>query len=70
MNEITENDLRLPEFRGVKIEELERRSDGVIVRKDRWETGIRKIASILGCNEFEIDEVVECVRELVKNNPA
>lgn len=66
--EVTERDLRIPEFRDAKLEELEFRSDGKIVRKDRWERGIFRIANMVGCNGrdgFEIDEVVEKVRVLV-----
>jgi hypothetical protein len=44
----------------------ETRNDGQRVRKDRWETGIRRIVGILYGNrtEFEVDEVVEYVRVL------
>jgi len=44
----------------------EKREDGKRVRKDRWQSGIRNIAGILFGNShsFEIDEVVERVREL------
>lgn len=43
----------------------ETRDDGTKVRKDRWESGIRHIATILGRanKSFEIDELVEIVRE-------
>ena len=64
---VTERDLRMPEFRDAKLEDLEFRADVKIVRKDRWERGIRRIASMVGCNSrdgFEIDEVVEKVRVL------
>jgi hypothetical protein len=57
----------MPEFRDAQIEDLEFRADGKIVRKDRWERGIVRIASMLGFNSrdgFEIDEVVEKVRLL------
>lgn len=66
MRTVTERDLRMPEFRDAKPEELEFRDDGKLVRKDRWETGIRNIASILGWTrkEYEIDEVVNEVRRL------
>jgi len=59
--EVTERDLRLPEFKDAKLEDLEFRNDGKIVRKDRWETGIRKIAYATGFNSrsgFEIEEVI------------
>jgi hypothetical protein len=62
---VTERDLRIPEFRDVKTEELEFRADGKIVRKDRWERGIHSIASIIGFGRsFEIPDVEESVRKL------
>lgn len=63
---VTERDFRQPEFLDADPEDFEFRSDGKIVRKDRWEAGIRNIASILGLNSrsFEIDDVVEAVRAL------
>ena len=63
---ITEQDLRMPEFRGVNIADLERREDGTIARKDRWEQGIRTIAGIVGLSArsgFEVADVVAAVRE-------
>ena len=66
---VTEIDLRMPEFRDpdLKLEELEfRSSDGKIVRKDRWETGFRSIATALGFNAregFEIPDVVKKARD-------
>lgn len=70
-NEVTERDIRLPEFRDAKLEELEFRADGKVVRKDRWETAIYKIRSLLGDNrrEFEIHDVVGAVRALVATIP-
>lgn len=63
--EVTERDLRQPQFRDVKPDELEFRRDGVLVRKDRWEQGFRRVASLLSRydkaidkNGFEIDEIV------------
>ncbi len=51
----------------VADEEFEVRADGVRVRKDRWQTGIRRIVALLWGNrhEFEVDEVVEAVRKLI-----
>jgi hypothetical protein len=42
------------------------RADGMSVRIDRWETGIRNIVALLWGNrrEFEISDVVEAVRKL------
>jgi hypothetical protein len=45
---VTERDFRQPEFRDANPEDYERRSDGRIVRKDRWETTVRAIASKFG----------------------
>lgn len=69
--EVTERDLRMPEFRDAKLGDLEFREDGKVVRKDRWETGIRKIHSILGDSrrEFEIEDVVMAVEALVATFP-
>lgn len=64
---ITERDLRIPEFRDVDIKDLERREDGTIARKDRWEKGIRQIASIVGLDPragFEVADVVAAVRAM------
>jgi hypothetical protein len=48
-------------------DEYEVRADGMRVRKDRWQVGIRRIVAILWGNrkEFEIDEVVQAVCALV-----
>lgn len=71
-NEVTERDIRLPEFRDAKLEDLEFRADGKVVRKDRWETAIYKIRDLLGDRrrEFEIVDVVGAVRALVNSLPA
>ena len=63
---VTERDFRMPEFVDAKVEDYEFREDGKVVRKDRWETGIRKIASILklGRGDWEISEVVQAVEAL------
>lgn len=63
---VTERDFRRPEFRDAAPEDYEFRDDGAIVRKDRWEMGVRRIAGIMGLSRsaFEIDEVVEAVSHL------
>jgi hypothetical protein len=61
---VTERDFRMPEFRDANPEDYEFRGDGKIVRKDRWETGIRRIASIFNNYNFEVEEIVETVRDL------
>ena len=65
--EVTEEDFRMPEFRGAKVEDYEFRKDGKIVRKDRWERGIYRINEALGDprREFEIDDIVSAVRAMV-----
>jgi len=57
---VTERDFRKYEFYDAKPEDYEFREDGKIVRKDRWETAIRSIASLFGMarTHFEIDEIV------------
>jgi hypothetical protein len=64
---VTEMDFRMPEFRDAKTEDYEFRDDGKIVRKDRWERGVRSVASAVGFTgrrEWEIEDVVERVREI------
>lgn len=52
----------------VRIADYETRADGQLVRKDRWETGMRNIAGILTGPRagFEIEEVVEKVRAIAQ----
>lgn len=68
---VTEADIRMPEFKYAKLEDLEFRHDGKIVRKDRWETAIFAIRALLGDprNGFEIEEVVAAVKALVNSIP-
>lgn len=73
MRKVTLDDFIIPEYRGKNPEDYEFRHDGKIVRKDRWETGIHKIHTMLveagamkDQPEFEIDDVVESVRSLLK----
>lgn len=66
--ELTERDLRAPEFRDGDPSDYECRDDGKIVRKDRWERGMRSIGFLLsGVGGFEIDQVVEDVRLLCRS---
>jgi hypothetical protein len=66
---VTEKDFRKPEYRDASPDDYEFRSDGAIVRKDRWETGMHQVASLVGPTRggYEIDEVVEKVRILAGN---
>lgn len=65
--EVTEQDLRAPQFKGMKVEDLEFRDSGDIVRKDRWETALRRIAgAVVGSrSKFECDDVADAVDKLV-----
>lgn len=71
--QVTEFDLRAEEFKhpDTKPEDYEFRADGKIVRKDRWERGIRAIVSALGLtrSEWEIEDVVRRVEVLIDNQP-
>jgi hypothetical protein len=71
--EVTERDFRMPEFRDAKVEDYEfRRGDGKLVRKDRWERGIRSIAyELFGDTgrDFEIEEVVDGFKALMNLIP-
>ncbi|WP_337881737.1 hypothetical protein [Chromobacterium haemolyticum] len=64
--QVTERDFRMPQFRDADLNDYEFREDGKIVRKDRWEMGMHRIAQIAfpGAREFEIDDVVKEVREV------
>jgi hypothetical protein len=67
MREVMERDFRMPEFLDADPNDYEFRSDGKIVRKDRWEVGMRNIASILAFDAregFEIEDVISCVKSL------
>lgn len=71
--EVTEDDLRLPEFRGVALDDLEVRADGKVVRKDRWERAVFTLADLVGMNRregFEIAEVVEAVKARLRGDIA
>lgn len=64
---VTERDFRAPEFINADPADYEFRADGKIVRKDRWENGIRRIAGHIGWSrrEFEIDDLVAEVEKLI-----
>lgn len=68
MRDVTEEDFRMPKFRGKDPKDYEFREDGEVVRKDRWETAIYRIRSILGDRrrEFEIEDVINAVDALVE----
>lgn len=64
--EVTERDLRDPRFQHGEPSDYEFREDGSIALKNRWETGLRNIASIMGMarEPWEVDDIVNMVREL------
>ena len=68
---ITEADFRLPEFRTAKVEDYELRpGDDKPVRKDRWQTAILQIASLVSLSTrqaFEVSRVVEAVGRLTRD---
>ena len=71
MKVVTERDFRIPEFMDADPKDYEFRDDNKIVRKDRWEVGIRNIASILEFNAregFEVEDVINCVQYLKKTS--
>lgn len=68
--EVTEADFRMAQYRDAKPEDYEFRDDGKLVRKDRWEMAVRKIASTMGYESregFEIDTLLYSVECLVKD---
>lgn len=68
MRTVTEQDFRMPEFRDAKVEDYEIRGDGKVVRKDRWEMGMRSIAHIIDLpmhGDVEIADVIEKVEKLM-----
>lgn len=66
---VTERDLRMPEFRDADPKDLEFRDDGKLVRKDRWENGLRSVANAVGLpmhGNVEIYQVVDAVVEMAE----
>ena len=69
----TEQDFRMPQFRDAKPEDYERRADGAIVRKDRWETTVRAIASHFGVDPrqgFECETLLVWVESFIERAAA
>jgi len=64
--EVMERDLRAPEYREGKPDEYEFRGDGKIVRRDRFQSGMRDIAAIVfgSGHDYEIAEVIKAVHRL------
>ncbi|WP_070065511.1 hypothetical protein [Pseudomonas citronellolis] len=66
MRQATERDFRRPEFMDANAEDYEIRDDGAVVRKDRWEMGIRHLACLVGLSrEFEIPDVLARAEEVL-----
>ena len=68
-DQVTERDIRLPQFKDSKQEDLEFDGTGEVVRKDRFETSMRKISGMLhGVNglssrsSWTCEQVVEAVK--------
>lgn len=71
---VTERDIRLPEFKDAKLEDLEFDGSGKVVRKDRFETSMCKISGMLrGVNglsprsSWTCEQVVEAVRMVIED---
>jgi hypothetical protein len=66
---VTERDFRMPEFRDADPADYEFRDDGKVVRKDRWEVGIRNIANILHADRdgWEINDIVWQVQAMIED---
>lgn len=61
---VTEEDFRKDEYKGAKVEDYERRVDGSIARKDRWENCVRNLACYLGIfrRDWEVSDVEDIAR--------
>lgn len=69
---VTDDDFRPPEYRGLRAEDYEFDIKGNLLPKERWRSGMLKIAHILGFegHNFDIEEVVQCVWELSSKEEA
>lgn len=72
-NQVTERDIRLPQFQDAKLKDLEFDASGEVVRKDRFEKSMRKISSMLhGVNglsarsNWTCEQVVEALNIKLK----
>jgi len=71
--QVTERDIRLPQFKDAELDDLEFDSSGDVVRKDRFETSMRKIQGILhGVNGLSArsgwtcEQVVDAVKQITQ----
>lgn len=72
--QVTERDIRLPQFKDAELNDLEFDSSGEVVRKDRFEKSMRKIQGMLhGVNGLSArsgwtcEQVVEAVKIAIKD---
>lgn len=64
---VEERDFRSPQFRDAKVEDYEFRVDGAIVRKDRREVAVRKIASMINYDAiFDIELMLFSIEDLIR----
>lgn len=78
MKQVSERDVRMPEFREANLDDLEFDGTGEVVRKDRWEMAIRSIVGMLEDHghatirrrKFGIPEVLTAVCECLNGEPA
>jgi len=66
----TQQDFIIPEFRGEKPENYEVRRDGKVVRKDRWESAVRKISFVVSIDpgfDWEIEDIISAVENKCEN---
>lgn len=71
--EVTEADFRMAQYRDAKPEDYEFRDDGALVRKDRWEKTVRRIASRFGVDArqgFECDILLHWVDDFIERAKA
>lgn len=68
---VTERDFRKSEFANADPVDYEFREDGAVVRKDRWQTAVHQIRSLVGPKgrEFEIADVITAVEKLTDDFP-
>jgi len=71
--QVTERDIRLPQFKDAELDDLEFDSSGDVVRKDRFKTSMRKIQGILhGVNGLSArsgwtcEQVVDAVKQITQ----
>lgn len=67
---VTEADFRMIQYRDAKPEDYEFHELDGLVRKDRWEKTVRRIAGLMGYETehgFDLDCLIYSVECLVKN---